>query len=260
MKGYKALDMDMRAVSGNGMQYEMGKSYAIEEKVVPCYKGFHFCKSIEELNGYYSIKNSRIFEIEAAGEIIERNDTYAAEKIMLVRELTKEEVNDYFKQNQRELIKCRNWNVRIAVAEQGYGLEELVCDENWYVRAAVAGQGYGLDVLVNDDHWYVRVAVAEQGYGLDKLIQDKNCCVRVAAARQSYGLDTLIHDENYRVRMAVAKQGYGLDVLVHDDDCDVRCAVAERGYGLDVLVHDDDYDVRQTAKKMAEKKGTTAIW
>ena len=260
MKGYKALSMEMKAVNGNGMQYEMDKLYSIKGELVPCLNGFHFCEFLEKLNAYYYITSSRIFEIEAGGKIIKCDGKYVAEKIKLVRELTKEEIKDYFKQNQRELIKCRNWNVRIAVAEQGYGLEELVCDENWYVRAAVAGQGYGLDVLVNDDHWYVRVAVAEQGYGLDKLIQDKNCCVRVAAARQSYGLDTLIHDENYRVRMAVAKQGYGLDVLVHDDDCDVRCAVAERGYGLDVLVHDDDYDVRQTAKKMAEKKGTTAIW
>lgn len=81
MRGYKALDQDMRAIRGNGMQFEMDRLYSIRGNVVPCYNGFHFCKAIEYLNVYYNIKNSRIFEMEADGEIIEYDkNKYAKER------------------------------------------------------------------------------------------------------------------------------------------------------------------------------------
>lgn len=244
VKGYKALDINMRAVNGNGMQYEMGKLYSIEGKVVPCYKGFHFCKSIEAINGYYSIKDSRIFEVEADGEIIDCAGKYAAEKIMLVRELTQEEISDYFRQNQKEFAKSEVWYIRYAVAAQGYGLDILVYDKDYSIRIAVAKQGYGLDILVHDKDPNVRIAVAEQGYGLDRLINDENWQVRTAVARQGYGLAILINDEDSDVRRAVAKQGYGLDRLINDWNWQVRTAVAEQGYGLDILINDKNGFVR----------------
>lgn len=49
----------------------------------------------------------------------------------------------------------------------------MINDKNWYVRQAVANQGYGLDVLINDKDWHVREAVVRQGYGLDGLVKDK---------------------------------------------------------------------------------------
>ena len=60
MKGYKALDWDMRAAYGNEMQYKLGKTYTVYGKVVPCENGFHFCEKIEELNCCYDIASSRI--------------------------------------------------------------------------------------------------------------------------------------------------------------------------------------------------------
>ena len=99
MKGYKALDQEMRAILGNEMQYELGKTYTVYGKVVPCENGFHFCEKIEELNCYYNIEDSRIFEVEADGIIIKSEDKYVAEKIKLVRELSKEEISKYFEQN-----------------------------------------------------------------------------------------------------------------------------------------------------------------
>ncbi len=254
MKGYKALDMDMRAVHGNGMWYEMGKLYSIEENVVPCRKGFHFCKSIEELNGCYKISSSRIFEIEAYGEVVERGCKCAAEKIKLVRELTMEEINDYFKQNQKKFVESAVWYIRQAVAEQGYGLDKLMQDGNCAVRATVAKQGYGLNILIGDQDWYIRKEVAKQGYGLDVLIKDSSWLVRSEVAKQGYGLDILINDKEWQVRQAVAEQGYGLDILINDEDNDVRRAVAEQGYGLDILVHDKDCDVKFVAQEMLKRK------
>ena len=58
-------------------------------------------------------------------------------------------------------------------------LKKDIGDEN--IRVAVAEQGYGLDVLVNDKDWFVRRAVAEQGYGLDRLVNDESEDVRQAA-------------------------------------------------------------------------------
>ncbi len=81
----------------------MNRLYSIDEFVVPCENGFHFCETIEELNGYNNINSNRIFEIEAYGEIIKSGEKYVAEKIKFVRKLTKEEINNYFKQNQKSL-------------------------------------------------------------------------------------------------------------------------------------------------------------
>ena len=60
-------------------------------------------------------------------------------------------------------------------------LDILVNDKDYAVRVAVAEKGYGLDKLVNDRYWQVREAVARQGYGLDQLINDTSIAVRRAA-------------------------------------------------------------------------------
>lgn len=230
MRGYKALDQDMEAIYGNGMQFELGKSYSIKGDVIPCHNGFHFCQYIENLNIYYSIKNSRIFEIEADGEIIKHDDKYVAEKIRLVRELTKKEIKDYFIQKQGGLVKSRDYNIRKAVVEQGCGLDTLLYDEDFVVRVAVAEQGYGLDILARDENSSVRIAVAKQGQCLDILIYDEDIYVRQAVAKQGYGLDVLIHDEEAFIREEVAEQGYGLDRLIHDKNYFVRLAATRRKY------------------------------
>ena len=235
MKGYKALDKDMRAVRGNGMQFEIGKVYSVKGEVVPCENGFHFCDKIESLNFYSPIIKSRIFEIEAGGEIIQENDKFTAESICLGRELTGQEISSYFKQNQDAFIESGDWWVREAAADQGYGLERLIYDENWCVKNAVVRQNYRMDILIHDKDWHVRSAVARQGYGLDVLL-----C-----------------DEDYKVRCAVAEQGYGLDGLLRDEDWRVRCAVARQGYGLDVLIQDKELDVMATAGEMMQREGQT---
>ena len=75
--------------------------------------------------------------------------------------------------------------IRLAVAEQGVGLDTLMNDDERNVRIAVARQGYGLEKLVDDGYLYVRRAVAEQGYGLEKLVNDEFWVVRRAAEKAS---------------------------------------------------------------------------
>lgn len=108
--------------------------------------------------------------------------------------------------------------VRVALANKGYGLEQLVHDKDVNVCMAVAKYGYRLDILINHKYHRVRMIVAEHGYGLDKLINDKNSYVRAKVAEQGYRLDKLVHDENWEVRLEVARQGYRLDILKNDEN------------------------------------------
>ena len=226
MKGYKALNMDMSSAYSD-MVYEIGEKYTITGKLEMCKNGFHFCKHLEDVENCYRIIKSRIFEVKVEGEIIEEYDKSCAKSIMLVRELSKDEIRQYFIDNQKRILD-KNWLCRKALVAQGLCLDKLINDEDLWVRVAVAEQGYGLDILIHDKDWYVRAAVAGQGYGLDILIHDENWRVRGAVAEQGYGLDILIHDKNWCVRKVVAKQGYGLDVLVHDENPWVRNAALNK--------------------------------
>ena len=229
MKGYKAFDQDMVEIRGNGLQFELGISYSSEWDEFSYESGFHFCKDMECLCVACDIDESRIFEIEADGEIIEYDENrYAAEKIRLVRELTNEEIRDYFDQNQQRFIKSRDSYIRMAAAEQGYGLDVLLYDEDSIVRQAVAEQGFRLDILLHDEDFVVRKTVAKKGYGLDILVHDEEWQVRNAVAMKGHGLDNLVHDENWEVRVAVAKQGCGLGILIHDKELVVRLAAMKR--------------------------------
>ena len=218
MKGYKALNMDMS--THGGIIYEIGGKYTIVGKLKLYEHGYHFCKCLEDIELYYKIAESRIFEIEADGEIIDGGNKSCAESITLVRELSKEEIRQYFIDNQESLL-YKFW-YRIALVDQGLYLSQLIKDNAPFIRAEVAEQGYGLDILIKDEDPGVRAAVARQGYGLDILINDKNYLVRRAVAKQGYGLETLIHDENLWVREEVAEQGYGLDTLINDPELYVR--------------------------------------
>ena len=176
MKGYKALNMDMSSICGN-MVYEIGKRYTITGKLKMCKNGYHFCKYLEDIEWHRAIAKSRIFEIEAEGEIIEDFNKSCAESITLVRELSKEEIHQYFVDNQESFLQ-----------------------KFWYCKKALADQGLCLDILVNDKDPDVRAAVARQGYGLHTLIHDKDPWVRMVVMKQGYRLETLAHDSNWYVR------------------------------------------------------------
>ena len=200
MRGFKTLNADMSSACGN-MTYELGKKYTITGDLIPCENGYHFCKNLEDIEGYYTISDSRIYEVEAEGQMIKDDDKICAKSITLIRELSKEEIHQYFEDNQKRIL-AKNRFCRKALADQGLCLDKLIHDKDWRVHKAVARQGYGLDILINDEDWCVRRAVARQGYGLDKLIHDRNYWVREAVAEQGYGLDILIHDEEGYVREA----------------------------------------------------------
>ena len=220
IKGFKCLDKDMKAVNGDGMQYELNKEYSIDDEITITNKGYHFCDNIKDaMIQYYDVPNFRVFECEANERILNKENLYCSSNIKLIRELSKEEIIQYIEYNN--LIKGQ-----------------------LKIRMAILNYGYGLDKLINDEYYDIRMAVAQQGYGLNILVNDKDCDVRKVVALQGYRLDILINDEDYNVRRIVALQGYRLDVLINDESEWVREAVAKQGYGLDKLINDESWIVR----------------
>ena len=45
--GYKAVDCNMKAFNGD-LTYEVGKTYVLGGPVIPCERGYHFCKTLED--------------------------------------------------------------------------------------------------------------------------------------------------------------------------------------------------------------------
>ena len=254
IKGIKALGMDMEAIKGNGMVYELNKEYTYDGDVECGKLGYHYFDSIRDVMILYNLNESRLFECELNGDKFDHDDmVHCTNKIKLIREISKEEITKYIEDNLDELVNDEYEDVRLNVTIQGYGLDKLINDKDWFVRKEVAKQGYSLDKLINDKDEDVRCEVVRQRYGLDILINDKHWLVRREVAKQGYGLDILINDRNEDVRREVAKHGYGLDKLINDADYTVRREVARQGYGLDILINDDFWYVRNEAKCQLEK-------
>ena len=87
MLGYKAFNEDLTC---RGFQYEIGQTYSMEEDPIPCYRGFHFCRSIAETYQYYDMsEKTRICKIEALGEVVTDNEVkYCTNKIKILEEIT----------------------------------------------------------------------------------------------------------------------------------------------------------------------------
>ena len=201
VKGIKALGMDMEAINGNDMIYEMNKEYVHDGDVICRRSGYHYFDSIRDVMTLYNLNKSKLFECELNGDEFDHDGiVHCTNKIKLVREISKEEIKKYIEDTIDKLVNDEDEDVRYEVAKQGYCLDKLINDEDWRVRREVAKQGYGLDILVNDEDCDVRLEVARQGYCLDKLVNDEEWNVRREVVRQGYCLDKLVNDEEWNVR------------------------------------------------------------
>ena len=92
MKGYKGFDKDLKC---KGFQYDIGKEFELDGKMVMCENGFHFCKELIDVMNFYNTKNgNRFCEIEATGEIVEDHEQKkcCTNKIKIIKEIPIEEV------------------------------------------------------------------------------------------------------------------------------------------------------------------------
>ena len=93
----KGFDENLRC---RDFQFEIGKEYdtgyADNELELCSNTVFHFCKTLQEVHGYYNArppKNNRFCEIEVLGRLVEEKDKCGSNKIKIVREITGAELS-----------------------------------------------------------------------------------------------------------------------------------------------------------------------
>ena len=89
MKGYKVFNSDWTC---RGFQYEVGKTYEMDEKPRICRQGFHFCKKLKDCFYYYPFNsNTKIAEVEMLGDsdadMINLTSKMCTNKIKILREI-----------------------------------------------------------------------------------------------------------------------------------------------------------------------------
>ena len=104
MIGYKAFDKNLKC---RGFQFEVGKTYdtgiAKEDLQLCSDTVFHFCRELHRIESVsnYSIPNSRVCEVIAEGDIVTDGDKYGTNKLTILREIPRAELNEYNCENSR---------------------------------------------------------------------------------------------------------------------------------------------------------------
>ena len=94
MKGYKAFNKEWKC---RDFQYKIGETYELPEgqELKMCKCGFHFCENPIDVFGYYNDTLCTVVaEVEALGDIQQEGTKYCTNKIKIVREVTREELQE----------------------------------------------------------------------------------------------------------------------------------------------------------------------
>ena len=111
MNGFKALGKDMKALFGDGMEYEMNRNYTMDKDyIIPNKHGYHFFDNLRDILYLFGNIDYDIYEIEA-NDYIEKIENsnyigkYVTNNIKVVRKLSEEEIDKYIDNNSDELLK-----------------------------------------------------------------------------------------------------------------------------------------------------------
>ena len=135
---YKAFDHDLYC---RGFQYEVGKTYKVEGKIVACENGFHACENPLDVWGYYPIidvngKLTRYAEVEQSGEQDDNGDKIASAEITIKAELT---LPDFIKRAVTRIIDLtKGKNDKDVIGSSGDG-------------ARIGSSGYGARIGSSGD-------------------------------------------------------------------------------------------------------------
>ena len=116
MIGYKAFDMDLKC---RGFQFEVGKTYetgvAKDDLKLCSDTVFHFCRELHKIEHVspYHISSSRVCEVIAEGDVVTNGDKYGTNKLTILREIPREELNEY--------NSCNSGDCNSGDCNSGYG-------------------------------------------------------------------------------------------------------------------------------------------
>ena len=102
MIGYKAFDENLQC---RGFQFEVGKTYETgkkKEELELCTDTvFHFCRELHKIENVsdYCISKSRVCEVIAEGDVVTDGDKYGTNKLFILREIPREELDRYNNSN-----------------------------------------------------------------------------------------------------------------------------------------------------------------
>ena len=112
MIGYKAFDENLQC---RGFQFEVGKTYetgrAKEDLRLCSDTVFHFCRELHRIENVsnYCISKSRVCEVIAEGDVVTDGDIYGTNKLTILREIPREELNEYNNYNSGD-CNSGDWN------------------------------------------------------------------------------------------------------------------------------------------------------
>jgi hypothetical protein len=93
-------------------KFEIGQTYELKGKPIPCHYGFHYCVNPKDVLEYYPIQhNFRLLEIEDLGDSITDDNKSVTNKIRIVREIPKEEYYQLF-----GIVKVQNGKGYTAIS------------------------------------------------------------------------------------------------------------------------------------------------
>lgn len=95
VKGYKGFNPNWTCHPTTDIvfQYEVGKTYEIDETPECCKRGFHFCEKLTDCFEYYEAnKRNKFAEVLALGDIDTEGNKSCTNKIKIVREISWEEI------------------------------------------------------------------------------------------------------------------------------------------------------------------------
>ena len=102
MIGYKAFNENLQC---RGFQFEVGKTYdtgRAKKDLRLCSDAvFHFCRELHKIENVsdYRLSKSRVCEVIAEGDIVTDGDKYGTNKLTILREIPRDELNEYNNHN-----------------------------------------------------------------------------------------------------------------------------------------------------------------
>ena len=193
--GYKAFNNDMTCE--NDFQYEVGKTYTMDDEIELCKSGFHFCMVPFEVLDYYD-KYSKFAIIKASGKIIHDYDKSVCSCITIEKLISLDELcnfngkfvrinntieyyqNGKYHRDNGPAIEYANgakewWKNGDLHREDGPAIERANGEKEWRKNGLLHREdGPAIEFANGDKEWYIKGYLhREDGPAIERANGDK---------------------------------------------------------------------------------------